>query len=43
MVLAVEPKFVIPPHGAVGLEIDLIVRPDHLERITNDPLDLVRI
>jgi Xaa-Pro aminopeptidase len=41
MVLAYEPKFVIPPHGAIGLEIDLIVRPERFERITADPLDLV--
>ncbi|RPI73190.1 MAG: aminopeptidase P family protein, partial [Desulfobacteraceae bacterium] len=43
MVLAYEPKFVFPPFGAVGIEIDFIVRPDRLERITGDGLDIVHV
>ena len=43
MVLAYEPKFVLPPHGAVGIEIDFIVRPERLERITEDALDIVHV
>jgi Xaa-Pro aminopeptidase len=43
MVLAYEPKFVIPPHGAIGIEIDFIVRPDCFERITGDALDIVHV
>ena len=43
MVLAYEPKFVIPPHGAIGIEIDFIVRPERFERITDDALDIVQV
>lgn len=43
MVFAFEPKFVLPPHGAIGIEVDFIVRPDRLERVTSDPLDIVYV
>jgi len=43
MVFALEPKFVIPPHGAIGIEVDFIVRPDRLERVTDDDFAMVRI
>ncbi len=41
MVFAFEPKFVLPELGAVGIEIDLIVGPGNVERVTTGPLDLV--
>lgn len=41
MVFAFEPKFVLPPHGAIGIEVDFIVQRDRLERVTNDSLDIV--
>ena len=37
MTLAIEPKFVLPGIGAVGVENTYIVTPDGLENIT--PLD----
>ena len=43
MVFAFEPKFVFPGQGAVGIEVDYIVREDGLERITQFPLDLVSL
>ena len=43
MVFALEPKFVIPPHGAIGIEVDFIVRRDRLERVTSDDFSLVRL
>ncbi len=43
MVFAVEPKFIFPDEGAIGIEIDFIVRKDHLERVTHTPLDIVYI
>lgn len=43
MVFALEPKFVLPHHGAVGIEIDLIVRPHGLERVTSNSTDIVRL
>jgi Xaa-Pro dipeptidase len=43
MVFAVEPKFIFPDEGAIGIEIDFIVRQDGLERITQTPLDIVYI
>jgi Xaa-Pro aminopeptidase len=43
MVFAFEPKFVFPDQGAVGIEVDYIVREDGLERITQFPLDLVSL
>ncbi|NLT24867.1 MAG: aminopeptidase P family protein [Syntrophorhabdus sp.] len=41
MVFAFEPKFVLPGLGAVGIEIDLIVGPERVERVTTGPFDLV--
>jgi Xaa-Pro aminopeptidase len=43
MVLAIEPKFVFPDEGVVGIEVDFIVRDDRLERVTGTPVDLVMI
>jgi Xaa-Pro dipeptidase len=40
MVFALEPKFVLPPYGAIGIEVDLIVRPDSVERVTGDSIDI---
>lgn len=37
MVFAVEPKFIIPNKGVVGIELDFIVRKDRLERVTKSP------
>lgn len=42
-VLAVEPKFVIPGVGAVGIENTYIVRQNHLECITNAPEELLTL
>ncbi|SEM20518.1 Xaa-Pro aminopeptidase [Syntrophus gentianae] len=41
MVFALEPKFVFPGEGSIGIEADFIVRKETLERITKTPLDLV--
>ena len=41
MVFAFEPKFIFPGEGAVGIEVDYIVRKDRLERVTRTPIDLV--
>ncbi len=43
MVFALEPKFVLPPHGAIGIEMDVIVRPRGLERVTAGPIDLIQV
>ncbi len=43
MVFALEPKFVLPGQGAVGIELDFIVRKDKLERLTNDSFKLVTV
>lgn len=43
MVFAFEPKFIIPSYGAIGIEIDLIVRANGPERVTKDSLDIKRI
>jgi Xaa-Pro dipeptidase len=43
MVFAVEPKFIFPNEGAVGIEVDFIVRKDGLERVTDTTIDIVRI
>jgi Xaa-Pro aminopeptidase len=43
MVFAFEPKFVFPGEGAVGIELDYIVREDGLERITYSPTDIVTL
>jgi Xaa-Pro dipeptidase len=41
MVFAFEPKFIFPGEGAVGIEVDFIVRKDHLERVTDSSIDIV--
>jgi len=41
MVFAFEPKFIFPGEGAIGIEVDYIVRKDKLERVTLTPIDLV--
>jgi Xaa-Pro dipeptidase len=43
MVFALEPKFVFPGKGVIGVEVDFIVRKDRLERVTSTPIDLVRL
>ena len=43
MVFAFEPKFVIPPHGAIGIEVDFIVRKNCFERVTANPIDIVQL
>ena len=43
MVFAFEPKFVFPGEGAVGIELDYIVREDGLERVTHFPPDIVSV
>ncbi len=43
MVFAFEPKFIFPGEGAVGIEVDYIVRKDKLERVTLTPIDLVSL
>lgn len=41
MVFAFEPKFVFPGEGAVGIEVDYIVRNGGLERVSQFPKDVV--
>jgi Xaa-Pro aminopeptidase len=41
MVFAFEPKFVFPNEGAVGIEVDFIVREQGLERVTEFPKEVV--
>ncbi len=43
MVFAIEPKFVLPPHGAIGIEVDFLVGPRGLERITDDSIDIIHV
>lgn len=43
MVFAIEPKFIIPGEGAIGIEVDFIVRKDGLERIIDFPIDVVYV
>lgn len=38
MVFAFEPKFVFPGEGAIGIEVDFIVRKERLERVTDSPI-----
>lgn len=40
-VIALEPKFVIPHVGAVGIENTYVVRKDGMERITNAPEEII--
>jgi len=41
MVFAFEPKFIFPGEGAVGIELDYIVRDDGLERVTQFPKEMI--
>ena len=43
MVFAYEPKFIFPGVGAVGIEVDFIVREGHLERVTDFPIDIIKV
>jgi Xaa-Pro dipeptidase len=43
MVFAFEPKFVLPPHGAIGIEVDFVVGPQGLLRTTADSLDIIHV
>ncbi len=43
MVFAIEPKFIFPDEGAIGIEVDFIVRQNCLERVTDTPLDVVHV
>jgi Xaa-Pro dipeptidase len=43
MVFACEPKFIFPGEGAVGIEVDFIVRKDGLQRVTDSPIDIVYV
>jgi Xaa-Pro dipeptidase len=43
MVFAFEPKFIFPGEGAIGIEVDYIVRKDKLERVTHTPIELVTL
>jgi len=43
MVFAFEPKFIMPGQGAVGIEVDFIVRKNRLERVTDTALDVVYV
>ncbi len=43
MVFAFEPKFIFPGKGVIGIEVDFVVRKDGLERVTETPIDLVRL
>jgi Xaa-Pro aminopeptidase len=40
MVFAYEPKFIFPEAGAVGIEVDFIVKKDRLERVTDSSIDI---
>ncbi|MDA8234661.1 MAG: Xaa-Pro peptidase family protein [Clostridia bacterium] len=43
MVFALEPKFVFPGEGVVGIENTFVVTPDGVERLTLNPDELVEI
>jgi len=43
MVMAIEPKFIIPNEGAIGIEVDFVVRKEGLQRLVETPLDIVSI
>jgi Xaa-Pro aminopeptidase len=43
MFFAVEPKFVFPGKGSIGIEVDFVTRKDRLERVTKTPIDLVEL
>jgi Xaa-Pro aminopeptidase len=43
MVFALEPKFVFPGVGAVGIENSYLVSADGAERLTSAPEDLLEL
>ena len=43
MVFAFEPKFIFPGEGAIGIEVDFVVRKNGLERVTRTPVDIVYV
>jgi len=43
MVFALEPKFVFPGEGAVGVELDYIVGEKGLERVTRFPKEIIHL
>jgi len=43
MVFALEPKFILPDHGAIGMEVDLVVKESGVERLTSDPIDIISL
>ncbi len=43
MIFAFEPKFVVHPYGAIGIEVDFIVRPNGLERVTGSSIDIINV
>lgn len=43
MVFAFEPKFIFPNEGAIGIEVDFIVRKGSLERVTDYPIDVMYV
>jgi Xaa-Pro dipeptidase len=43
MVFAFEPKFVFPGEGAVGVELDYIVRENRVERVTAFPKEIISL
>jgi Xaa-Pro aminopeptidase len=43
MVFAFEPKFIFPGEGAVGIEVDFIVRKDRFERVSDYPIDVIYV
>ncbi|MDE6513124.1 MAG: M24 family metallopeptidase, partial [Muribaculaceae bacterium] len=40
-VIAIEPKFVIPGFGAIGIENTYVVTPDGMRRITPAPEEII--
>jgi Xaa-Pro dipeptidase len=43
MVFAFEPKFIFPGEGAIGIEVDFVVRKNGLERLTTTPFDIIYV
>ena len=43
MVIAMEPKFVFPGQGVVGIEDDYLVTPNGVERLTLTDQTLIKV
>lgn len=43
MVVAIEPKFILPGEGAVGIELDFIIHKQGVERVTDYPFEIVSL